>query len=103
MIEVRRLGEGDPLEFEVVTAPPALRGADPKTRRKALLTLLEHLRHGLAVTTDALDPLNVEALANASRQSLREPWSISQQERPREAAALIIDAPRRAEACLERG
>jgi Lhr-like helicase len=82
------------------TAPPELRGAHPKTRRKALLTLLEHLRHGLAVTTDALDPLNVEALANASRQSLREPWSISQQEGPRQAAALIIDAPRRAEAGL---
>ena len=82
------------------TAPPELRGADSKTRREALRTLLEHLRHGLAVTTDALDPLNVEALANASRQSLREPWSISAQEAPREAAALMIDAPRRTEAGL---
>jgi Domain of unknown function (DUF1998) len=81
-------------------APPELRAAAPETRRKALLILLDHLRHGLAITTDALDPGNVEAVANASRQSLREPWSISQQEEPRVAAALIIDAPRREEAGL---
>jgi Lhr-like helicase len=79
-------------------APPELRAAAPATRRKALVILLDHLRHGLAITTDALDAGNVEAIANASRQSLREPWSISQQEEPRVAAALIIDAPRREEA-----
>jgi Lhr-like helicase len=81
-------------------APPEVRGATADTRRKALRTLLEHLRQGLAITTDALDLSNVEALANASRQSLREPWSISQQESPRMAAALIIDAPTRAETGL---
>ncbi len=81
-------------------APPELQTARPDTRRRALMILLDHLRHGLAVTTDALEPLNVEALANASRQSLREPWSISQQEAPRAAAALMIDAPRRTEAGL---
>ena len=74
-------------------APPELRTAAPATRRKALRILLDHLRHGLAITTDALDPGNVEAIANASRQSLREPWSISQQEEPRVAAALIIRCP----------
>ena len=61
---------------------------------------MDHLRQGLAITTDALDSTNVEALGNASRQSLREPWSISQQETPRVAAALIIDAPKRADAGL---
>jgi hypothetical protein len=79
------------------SAPPELRAAAPATRQKALLILLDHLRHGLAITTDALDPGIVEAIANASRQSLREPWSISQQEEPRGAAALIIDAPKREE------
>jgi Lhr-like helicase len=89
---------GDDTAF--AAAPPELRNADRGTRREALLILLNHLRHGLAVTTDALDSANVEAVANASRQSLREPWSISAQETPRGAAALIIDAPRRAEAGL---
>ena len=89
---------GDDSTF--AAAPPELCNAGRDTRRELFLILLNHLRHGLAVTTDALDPANVEALANASRQSLREPWSISAQENPRSAAALIIDAPRRAEAGL---
>jgi hypothetical protein len=61
-------------------APPELRAAPPETRRKALTILLDHLRRGLAVTTDALDPAGSEAIASAARQHLREPWSISQQE-----------------------
>ena len=75
-------------------APPELRAASPEKRRDTLRLLLDHLRQGLAVTTDALDPANVEAFGIASRQSLREPWSISQQEDPRKAASLIVDAPR---------
>jgi Lhr-like helicase len=89
---------GDDSAF--AAAPPELRNAGLDTRREALLILLNHMRHGLAVTSDALDPANVEAAANASRQSLREPWSISAQETPRGAAALLIDAPRRAETGL---
>jgi Lhr-like helicase len=81
-------------------APPELRTATAETRSQALKILLDHLRHGLAITADALEPTNVEAIASAARQSLREPWSISQQEDPRVAAALIIDAPKRAEAGL---
>ena len=54
----------------------------------------------MAVTADVLDRATADTIANAARQSLREPWSISQQETPRQAAALIIDAPRRAEAGL---
>ena len=78
--------------------PLELKHASPATRRKALLILLDAMRQGLAITADALDAPTVEATANAARQSLREPWSISQQENPRVAAAMIIDAPKRAEA-----
>ena len=81
-------------------APTELRHADPATRRDALFILLDTMRRGLAVTADALDSIVVEATANAARQSLREPWSISQQENPRVAAALIIDAPKKADAGL---
>ena len=83
-----------------VGAPPELRTGSPEKRRDALRLLLDHLRQGLAVTTDALEPANVDALGIASRQSLREPWSISQQEDPRKAAALVIDAPNRADTGL---
>ena len=86
---------GDDAAF--ANGPAELRQAPPERRRQALAILLDSLRRGLAVTADALDPATVEAIAGASRQSLREPWSISQQESPRVAAALIIDAPRKAE------
>ena len=78
--------------------PAELRIATPDQRKEALLILLDTLRRGLAVTADALEPAEVDAIANASRQRLREPWSISSQERPRFAAALIVDAPKKAEA-----
>jgi hypothetical protein len=86
----------DDAAFE--NGPVELRVATPDQRRRALLVLLEALRSGLAVTADALEPAEVDAIANASRQRLREPWSISAQENPRVAAALIIDAPKKAEA-----
>lgn len=86
----------DDAAFEA--GPAELRAATPEKRRRALLVLLESLRTGLAVTADALERAEVDSIANASRQRLREPWSISQQENSREAAALIIDAPKRAEA-----
>jgi superfamily II DNA/RNA helicase len=83
-----------------VNAPPELRVARPEIRRTALVELLTHLRHGLAITADALDPAMVETIGNAARQNLRDPWSISAQEEPRVASALIIDAPRRADVGL---
>ena len=79
-----RLSFRSTILLPMTTLSPTLRPSSarqhPTTRRKALRILLDHLRHGLAITTDALDPGNVEAIGNASRQSLREPWSISQQE-----------------------
>ena len=76
-------------------APPELRTASTRQRAaKRSVDLLDHLRHGLAITADALDPATSRRSANAARQNLREPWSISQQESPAVAAALIIDAPK---------
>lgn len=80
--------------------PIEVRAAKPETRKEALQLLLNHLRHGLAITADALDSSNLESTANAARQSLRDPWTISTQEEPRVASSLIIDAPRRAEVGL---
>ena len=83
-----------------ISAPPELRLASPDIRRTALVELLTHLRHGLAVTADVLDPATVETIANGARQNLRDPWTISAQEEPRVASALIVDAPRRADVGL---
>jgi superfamily II DNA/RNA helicase len=81
-------------------APPELRLATPDKRKIALTELLTHMRQGLAITADALDPASVDSVASAARQSLRDPWAISAQEAPRIASALIIDAPKRADAGL---
>ena len=86
----------DEAAFE--NGPIALRAATANQRKEALLILLDTLRRGLAVTADALEPAEADAIANASRQRLREPWSISSQEHLRFAAALIIGAPKKAEA-----
>jgi Lhr-like helicase len=80
------------------SAPPELRNASPETREWALETLLDALRRALAVTADALDRATADVIANAARQSLRDPWSIPRQETPRIAAALVIDAPNRQDA-----
>ena len=78
-----------------VHAPAELRGASAETRQSALRILLDALRHGLAITADALDQGTVDAIADAAGQSLREPWAMSRQEKPRTAAALIVRAPSR--------
>jgi hypothetical protein len=59
------------------------------------------MRRSLAVSTEVLDGVVLDQIGNESRQSLREPWTIGQQERKRTASALMIDAPRREEAGLQ--
>lgn len=75
--------------------PDVLTGAAPDTRRWALHLLLEAMRKGLAVQAEALEPTGADALAARSRTVLREPWAFSQQETPRHAAALMVEAPRK--------
>jgi Lhr-like helicase len=82
------------------TAAPEVQSLPPDKRQQALTILLDTLRHGLAVTADALDPAMVDIIATAARQSLRHPWSIAQQENLRIAAALMIEAPRREDVSL---
>ncbi len=83
------------------TAPEVLRLASAGTRRSALSELFHTLRRGLAVTTEALDPIKLEELGTAARQSLKEPWSIGQRERQRYASALMIEAPHHSQVGLQ--
>ena len=77
---------------------PVLRSASPAARARALRHMLEAMRKELAVATEALERGVVEALAEKSRRMLRDPWAISSQEKPREAAAMMVQAPKKAEA-----
>src|SRR5262249_20718304 len=87
-------------EDAFASAPPDVARLSPEQRKQALSIILDTLRRGLAITADALDPTMLEVIATGARQSLRHPWSIGQQEQPRIAAALIVDAPKRDEAGL---
>lgn len=88
------------LDEETFAGSPLLAAAPRSARGKALLLLLEAMRKGLAVATEALDKAGIEALADKSRRLLRDPWAISAQEKPREAAALMVQAPKKAQAGL---
>jgi Lhr-like helicase len=79
-------------------APIELRSALPETRLRALRVLLDAMRKGLAVTTEWLSRSTIEEIGAASRQMLRDPWTLGQQERLRQAAALMVDPPKREEA-----
>ena len=81
-------------------APLELRRLPAEFKKRALMILLDTLRRGLAVTADALDPGAIDMISTAARQALRDPWSFSQQENPRIASALLIDAPGRDEVGL---
>ncbi|MBM3559309.1 MAG: DUF1998 domain-containing protein, partial [Alphaproteobacteria bacterium] len=82
------------------SAPPHLSNASAETRRAAMLIVMEHMRRGLAVATEALDGNSLDQLAQRSRSLLRPPWGFGQEEEPRAATWLIVDAPGRGETSL---
>ena len=86
----------DEAEFSGVDA---LEKASVDERKAAARELFDHLRKGIAVEVDALDRLQVEALAGRMRNTIRPPWSVSE-DRMRGATALVLDPPRRAELTL---
>lgn len=72
------------------TAPVLLRNANSEIRRRAFRRLFDSLRRGLATTAESLQQATTEQISSASQQHLREPWSVSQREDLRRAAALIL-------------
>jgi Lhr-like helicase len=83
------------------STPAALRGVTPIIRKQVYKALFDSMRKGLAITTEALDVTALDTLGTAARQTLREPWTIGQQERLRTAAALMLDAPNRDDVGLQ--
>ncbi len=73
---------------------PVLAGASAKQRLAAFTLLLDHLRQGLAVDTEDLDAVALEARANLSRQYLRSPWGFAAEETPVGRTQLVLDPPR---------
>lgn len=69
-----RMSESERRGFELL-------GQVPELRRQAMFRLLfDHMRQGLAIAVDALDQNELEAVAMKSRQVLKDPWAIGQEE-----------------------
>lgn len=83
-------------DAEVFADVPLLARAGVEERIEATAALLNHMRKGLAVETDALDITSIEALARRMRTTVKVPWAIAE-DRPLGATTLVTNPPRRAD------
>ncbi len=74
-------------------APPLLRHASPETRRNVYRILLDHLRQGMAIRSQLLD--SIDQVRARSYGRLRPPWGFGEDEKPRRARWLMVEAPGR--------
>ena len=74
---------------------PALGRLSDFDREKLIRTILDVMLEALAVDTEALNPTVLAGIAQTSRSLLRDPWSMDAKEIPREATALLLNAPGR--------
>lgn len=61
----------------------------PETRETVCRVLLDHMRRGLAINAECLNPDYGTVIRRRSEQDLIEPWSIDPTEHMREAAVLF--------------
>ena len=78
---------------------PRLATATPQLRARLFNLLFDYMRRGLAIATEALDRQRILQVAETSRNHLRDPWLIDQNEEQelRQAGFLMIDPPSKAE------
>ena len=74
---------------------PALGTLDAPARMALLKTLLSAMLEGLAVSAEALDPVEIDVIAQNSRNHLRPPWAMDAKEKPRSRTTLLLQAPGR--------
>lgn len=103
LIEVRFPGLDDLASDEEEFANNSrLAGLSPQTRAELFKIMFDYMRRGLAIATEALDRQRILQVAEGSRNHLRDPWLIDQNEERelREAGFLMVDPPSRAEISL---
>jgi len=72
-----------------------LGAAKAEQRIEALTELFNHMRQGLAIEVEDLEPSALDVKARLSRQYLRPPWGFAPEETPRSGSQLILDPPSR--------
>ncbi|ABK44516.1 DEAD/DEAH box helicase domain protein [Magnetococcus marinus MC-1] len=68
---------------------PLLANATPELRESLAQELLDTMRRGLAIKTIYLDPNYLEQVRNRSFSDLKEPWGLSEDERPVTASVML--------------
>ncbi|ARU18281.1 DEAD/DEAH box helicase [Croceicoccus marinus] len=66
-----------------------LAGATATQREEMFRSLFDHMRQNLAIAVDALDQTELEQVAERSRGTLKEPWSIGREEQNHELAVQV--------------
>ncbi len=72
---------------------PELGSLHHDARKEAIRILLEAMLEGLAVNTEALEPIILDTVAQRSRTFLPTPWAIDNKETARERSTLFLQAP----------
>lgn len=72
---------------------PALGDLDEQARKRLLKEILGAMLEGLAVSTEALDLTVLDTVGQKSRNLLRAPWAIDQNETLRSRSTLFLQAP----------
>lgn len=97
LVEVEYLGlaalAGDEAEF--TDAPPVLRNASPRARAALYRELLDHMRRGMAIRSQVLDPIAMEQMVARSHSRVRAPWGFGADEQPLKARFLMVASPPR--------
>ncbi len=76
-----RMSETEERGFSILAQVPA-------DRRETMFRLLfDHMRQGLAIAVDALDPVALDEVSVKSCQYLKDPWAISREEKDRDLSA----------------
>lgn len=97
LLEVGFPGLGELVADEEEFAGTRLQNATPETREALYRRLFDHMRRGLAVSAEALDRSRILEVANRSRQYLRDPWRVDEEEDLRTSGFFMIQPPRRDE------
>ena len=95
MVEAAYLGLEDLAADEELFADshPLLKQASRAARSAIYRKLLDHMRQGMAVSSQVLDAAFLEQVIAKSRSRLRPPWGFSTDEKPKGARWLMVSAP----------
>lgn len=100
LVEVRFPGLSElAADDEEFAGNPRLAASTPQLRARLFTLLFDYMRRGLAIATEALDRQRILQVAETSRNHLRDPWLIDQNEEQelRQAGFLMLDPPSKAE------